>query len=192
MIITGAGRRYNAGVDSTNRLLTRSVARSDNVDAGLRDEAFFLITPVIELTSANPSLLWLFQNDEDRDLIVTSAAIASGPSTGGTTDSFEVNRIAGVDLVATGGAGVPMPVASKIVGSNRTLANTSELGQEGASLTTGTLDSPQFARTGETTDNGIFLILPKGTQFGEVVTPPAGNTSMRVTVLLECYLREAL
>lgn len=190
--ITGGSNRNNADVDNTNRLLTRSVVRSDGVDAGFRGDAFFILTPEIELTTDGESAAWVYQNDEDRDLVVTSTLVSSNLSTGGTDQVFENRRFSGIGLELAGGTGTPVPTANKIFGSNQVLQNTSELGQEGATVTTPTVTSPQFVPAGLTFQNNIFLIIPKGVSLGVLITPPTGNTSMIFTFLLECFLREEL
>ena len=192
MNIVGGDNRFSAGVDSTNRLLTRTVSRTDGIDAGVRGDAFFLLTPPIVLTTANESACWVFQNDEDRDLIITKTIVSASESVGATSQVFQNRRAGGVGLSLTGGAGIAMPVQNKIFGSNQSLDSTSEIGDEGATLTTPQSTSPQFITTGQIAENDTFLILPKGVGFATLVTPPAGNTSMTITFLLECYLRESL
>ena len=189
-LITGGDNRNNAAVDSTFRLQTRSISRTDGVAAGIEGDAFFIVTPIINLTTATESLGWVYQNDEDRDLIIISTSISSSLSVGATDQVMEIRRVSGIGLTASGGAGFPMITPNKRFGSNDVLANTSEVGQEGASLSTPQETSPAFTPTGQSVVDPQFFVIPKGVSFGELATPPAGNTSIDITFVVECYLRE--
>ena len=189
--LNGGRNGLAADVDSTNKLQTRSVARTDDVDAGLNEDAFFLATPPILLTTTNPSTGFIYQNDEDRDLILVASVTSAGESNG-TSQVFSVSRQAGIGVTMAGGTGSPVAVISTIFGSTGTLANTSEIGQEGATLSGATASSPLFLTTGQRDLDPLFAIIPKGVTIGISITPPAGNTSMTVTFLLEVYLREDL
>ena len=188
--IKGGENRYTAGVDSTNRLLTRTVSRDDAVDAGIRGDAYFILVPVIELTTDSQSAIYVYQNDEDRDIILRASITSASPSVGGTDQVFLSFRESGNNLAMTNGSGNPVPVTNVIFGSNKTLANTSEIGQEGAAIDGGGPSSPLWLPTGNTEVNEVYLIIPKGVAIAGLITPPAGNTSMSVTVLIEVYLRE--
>ena len=186
----GGDNRYTASVDNTNRLLTRTVARGDAVDAGVRGDAYFILVPAIELITANQSALYVYQNDEDRDIILKASITSAGASTGGTNQIYQSFRTSGIGLSMVGGTGAPVPVSNVIFGSNKTLANTSELGQEGATIVGGGPTSPVWITTGNTSTNEVFIIIPKGVAIAGLITPPPGNTSMEVTLLIEVYLRE--
>ena len=188
--LKGGRSGVTAEVDKTFKLQTRSVARTDDVDAGLNEDAFFLATPAITLTSATESAGFIYQNDEDRDLILVASVTSAGFSTGGTSQVFSVSRQAGIGVTMTSGTGTDMSVISTIFGSTGTLANTSEVGQEGASLVGAQASSPLFLTTGQRDLDPLFAIIPKGVTIGISITPPASNTSMTVTFLLEVYLRE--
>lgn len=188
--LKGGGNRYTASVDNTNRLLTRTVARGDAVDAGVRGDAYFILVPAIELITANQSALYVYQNDEDRDIILKASITSAGASTGGANQVYQSFRTSGIGLSMAGGTGAPVPVSNVIFGSNKTLANTSELGQEGATIVGGGPTSPVWITTGNTSVNEVFIIIPKGVAIAGLITPPPGNTSMEVTLLIEVYLRE--
>lgn len=186
----GGDNRYTASVDNTNRLLTRTVARGDAVDAGVRGDAYFILVPAIELTTDTQSALYVYQNDEDRDIILNASITSAGVSTGGTSQVYQSFRTSGIGLSMVGGTGAPVPVSNVIFGSNKTPANTSELGQEGATIVGGGPTSPVWITTGNTSVNEVFIIIPKGVAIAGLITPPPGNTSMEITLLIEVYLRE--
>ena len=189
--IKGGSNRFTASVDNTNRLLTRTVARDDAVDAGVRGDAYFILVPETTLTTDNPSALYVYQNDENRDIILKSSITSAGVSTGGTSQVYQSFRESGTGMTMAGGLGVPVPVANVVFGNNQTLENTSELGQEGATLIGGGPSSPLWFPTGSAPVNEVFIIIPKGVAIGGIITPPVGNTSMGVVLLIEVYLREA-
>jgi hypothetical protein len=189
--LKGGDNRYTASVDNTNRLLTRTVARDDAVDAGVRGDAYFILVPEITLTTDNPSAVYVYQNDEDRDIILKASITSADVSVGGASQVYQSFRVSGPGMTMADGLGVPVPVANVIFGSNKTLANTSELGQEGATIIGGGPTSPLFFPTGTAQVNEVFIIIPKGVAIGGLITPPVGNTSMGVVLLIEVYLREA-
>jgi len=188
--IKGGDNRYTASVDNTNRLLTRTVARDDAVDAGVSGDAYFILVPEIVLTSANPSAIYVYQNDENRDIILKSSVTSAGQSVGGTNQIYQSFRQSGIGLSLVGGIGVPVPTINVIFGNNKTLENTSELGQEGATVVGGGPSSPLFFTTGNQIVNEVFIIIPKGVSIAGIITPPPGNTSMPLTLLIEAYLKE--
>jgi len=187
--IVGGENRYVAGVNKKNRVLTSSVVSEEALDASFDGDAFFLLVPEITLTSANESLCWLYRNDEDRDLIITSTSISSSLSTGGANQVLEVKGASGVGLTMTSGSSSPMATANKLFGSTAALDNTSEVGAEGASLSTPQFSSPEFQTAGQPFMHNRFYVLPKGVSVGQSIIPPASNTSIRVTFIMECYLR---
>ena len=188
--IKGGDNRFTASVDNTNRLLTRTVARDDAVDAGVRGDAYFILVPAVTLTSANPSAIYVYQNDENRDIILKSSVTSANFSTGGTNQVYQSFRESGIGMTLVGGTGVPVPTINVIFGNNQTLENTSELGQEGATTVGGGPSSPLFFTTGQQIVNEVFIIIPKGVAIAGIITPPPGNTSMTLTLLIEAYLKE--
>ncbi len=187
--LTGASNRFTVDVDDTNRLLTRAVSKGEDVDAALRSDGFSISSGNVTLTNAATAAIILFQNDEIRDFIATLLLINISDSAGSTSTTVEVliDTDIGSSLVMASGSGNPVDQANLIVGSQKTIANTSEKGLEGASIT-GTDPNTSYAKTGVTSASDVFAIFPKGTAFAVSVTPPAANTSMVVSVRVVGYL----
>ncbi len=190
MNIVGASNRFVAEVDDTNRLKTRSVSQTDSVDAVLRGDGFRISTPDITLTSGNESAVLVFTTDEDRDLIVVELGINIGLSAGGTDSTVVVTTAVGLDLVMAGGSTTELGNVNLIIGNPRTLNKTSESGQEAATLTGG-LQRKAYYDTGSSIDDSIFAVFPKGSQFGLLVTPPPGNTSLTVSFEITAHLNKS-
>lgn len=188
--IKSGGSGDVAKVDITNRLFTRSVSRTESLDAGLNKTGFFISTPKITLTTDAESVIWLYRNDEDKDLVLNYTIISASTATGATDNVYESARFAGSGLAMANGSGVEVPVVSTILGVQKSLANTSEIGQTGASITGAADSTSLFIETGRPYRDPTTVILQKGISIGGSITPPTGNTSMVIVVLMEVYLRE--
>ncbi len=189
MNIIGAGNRFVAEVDDTNRLITRSVSKPESVDDVLRGDGYLISTTSIILTDATQSGVLVFTNDEDRDLIVIELGINLGQSVGAVDGVVTVTTAVGLNLVMIGGAGTDLNNSNLIIGNPSTLAKTSEQGQQGATITGG-IQRNAFYRAGSSIDDSVFAAFPKGSDFGVLVTPPAGNTSMSVNFEVVAYINK--
>ena len=184
--ITGASNRFVAEVDNTNRLETRTISESEFTDAVLRGDGYVITTGLITLTDDAKSALAIFENREDRDVVITGLRINIGP--GAQADSVvELDFAVGVDMAMAGGAGVEVGQSNLIVGNTALLDSNSELGQQGAAIVGGN-SITTFERSGLTENVAVFYVFPKGGTMAASVTPPAGNTNIQIGVDVVVYL----
>ena len=190
MNIIGAGNRFVAEVDDTNRLKTRTVSKPESVDAVLRADGFLISTGEISLANTAQSAAFLFTNDEDRDLIVVEVGINLSQSAGGADGTVTVTTAVGLGLTMASGSGVEMNNVNLVIGNPGTLSKTSEQGQQGATIAGGLLRNAYY-KAGTSFDDAVFAVFPKGSSFGLLVTPPAGNTGMTVNFEVVAYLNKS-
>ena len=122
-----------------------------------------------------------FKNDEEVDLVITRFLIGVKKSAGGT-ENFVTGIIYKNPVAMSGGTGNSLAINNINFGSSNTVESDSEIGQEGASLTDGTPFVSTVSPTENLTTEEASTILPKGSSIGVLITPPAGNTSIDVSV----------
>ena len=82
----GTGKGFNAQIDSTNRLLTRTIQRSEFDDAVANGNSFNVNTKFLTITTAGPAdghALLYIKNNEDQDLILAAWFIGTDLGTNG-------------------------------------------------------------------------------------------------------------
>jgi len=188
VIKSGSGGNV-AAVDDSNRLMTRAVIETSFIEAVLMGEGFALVTGDITLTTATESALFFFQNDNDSDLVFFSSAFSFGPSTGGSGTLQNISYTQSTAM--TSGTGTDVIIGNLNLGNSQTTPNTSELGQEGASLDGPANAARRFAFD-ETFQSTFFIVIPKGSTLGISIIPPTGNTSMVVNATFDFYINRGV
>ena len=82
----GTGKGFNAQTDSTNRLLTRTIQRSEFDEAVANGNSFNVNTKFLTITTAGPAdghALLYIKNNEDQDLILAAWFIGTDLGTNG-------------------------------------------------------------------------------------------------------------
>lgn len=187
-IVNGAdGAGYEAKVDKTNRLHTRSVSLTEQEEALENGKDWNIETGTINLTTANASGLMYLKNKGEKNLKVKLYVFLIDPSTGGAGGKVLIEILRN----PTGGTVVTDANVANSVNMNFGSSNEIEAdvyyGAEGKTLT-----GQDNIIVSKTTDDtrmllGIFTELPRGASLGLRLTPPTGNTSMNVNSILEAY-----
>lgn len=190
-ISDGKGTGSLAGVSHDNRLLTSSRTVEFIDQKSIDGTGFIVGTNIITLTSANESAIFYVKNDNpEMYLQMVSLSYNLGKSnstgdviikafaniTGGTllTDGYEiepVNRNFGTFIPATG---------------------TFLQGSEGLTVTGGQIYNTKIYQDGVSDNLITGTILPNGSSYSVSIQPPAGNTSMKVTVFTRMVYFEIL
>lgn len=185
-IMDGTGSGSSAKVDSVNRLQAFSTTQPEFEFETKLGNSYIVTSGLVTLTSTSRSAILYLKSGEDV-LVVKELVVQAGQSTGGTTT--DVIR---TDIVApTGGTlisnAVPAIVANLNPGSSNTLNATTFRGVEGDTLTgqVAELDSLAFVSSQLKQETGT--IVPKGAILAIAITPPAGNTSIKVGVSATVY-----
>ena len=183
----GTGSGYEAAVDKTNRLKSRSISEDAWVEAVQNGDHFAVTSGQVTLTTADESAMFYLKNDDSSDIVVDRVILNTQDSTGGTLDKFNLKINFGPSGM-TSGSGNDLTQVNTNLGSSKTLTLTSEKGLEGASLDNGSvagnweIENPTYFRA-----ISVRWYLPKGSSIGLSIVPPTGNTSMVATVALNVH-----
>lgn len=182
-----SGPKYDVKVDSSHRIWSRAVSEPEQAEQASLGLAYSVTGGLTTLTTANESAMWWFRNDEDRDIVVSRFISTARNSAGGTTNHALVNIKFGVTGIS-GGTANKVVANNTNAGSSNVFDFTGTIGQEGASLTGGSLFGSFAVPLQDTKSSPAFIVIPQGSSIGISVTPPAGNTSLSIGVSMSCHL----
>lgn len=180
----GIGNGFKAKVDNTNKLATRSVAASPVQEALADGRAFRVGSGIITLTSANASAVLYLKNNDSRDMFIYEIITVLDTSAGGS-GTF----LSGFSLNPTGGtiqANTAAFVTNNNIGSNNIADVDATVGAEGKTATGGGGGDTLYPVVGRSSIMDV-LIVPKGTDLAWRFTPPTGNTSAKVEIVVKFY-----
>jgi hypothetical protein len=183
-IADGLGSGIEARVDTENRLRTNAIDYIPLQAYSLLGRAYCISTALITLTTANESALFYVENtDPTYKLLLHGLCLSLGRSTGGNPGSAVLQSYYG----STGGTlisgatsavvtclnlGVSTPPAAKIY-----------QGVEGSTQTGGVARSVRLFPDGGYYPVQLEKTLQTGNRVVFTVTPPASNTSMKVSIV---------
>jgi hypothetical protein len=186
MINDGAGNGYKAEVTAQKKLSTVSITDTAISDAVHRGKAWNIGTGYLTLTSANISDLLYIKNTGKEHLHVNLYIFLTKDSTGG---SGEVD----ISILRNPNAGTVVSDESTVTATNMNFGVTNSplatiyKGGEGKTLT-GQDDELRSLTTADSRFTlPLLTVLPQGASLGIRITPPTGNTSMDVEVIIELF-----
>ncbi len=183
----GKGRGFRAGVDQTGRLEVASATFSEELLSTYSGDAFGLGTGTVSFTSSTQSAILYVKNEDPRPLVLDRVRVMLGTATGGSGDwriSFQRNPTAGTIVSNALASGV----TNLNHGSNISPDAIAYRGVQGDTLTGGTGGSFPIKATGD--GQVIFpfgRVLPTGSSFWIILTPPPGTTAADVYCVLRAY-----
>ena len=177
----GTGSKRKVKVSNANRLYAESVIRTEREEESLLGEAYIVGSGFVTLTGTSTSAVLYLKNNEDSDLVITRFLIGVKKSSGGT-ENFITGIIYQNPTSMVSGTTNPLIINNVNFGSSNTVDVDSEIGQTGALLVGGSAYLSIVAPTENLTSESASTILPKGSSIGVFITPPAGNTSIDVSV----------
>ena len=189
----GVGGQLNrAKVNSEGALKVRSVCATEVEHSVIEGDAFQAYTSVVTITGDTRTAIVYLQNNDQSDILITSVAVGTSPSTGGVNDEILIEAVGNVlptDDIATNGTLIP--ILNRNGGASRVFDG---IAKKGPSLpavngvaTTGTLSSLTNAQTFMLT-----TVIPKGGALSVEVLPPAGNTEMDITISIAFHVQEEI
>lgn len=183
----GTGEGFFARVDAKNRAHNGVISRTES-NAAVDDGRLFLFsTLTVTLTNALITPMMYIKNEDDRDLFLDTFLITTGTSTGGT-GSYTLSTHAAIDVSSTiVTEAKPMIAANAKLSSSNTFNGDSFLGESGDTLVGGFNVTAFLAAPGEPITFNNQTAFPKGVSGLFAVTPPPGNTSMDVSLILVAY-----
>jgi hypothetical protein len=184
----GKGFGFEAGVDSTNRLLTESVALAIREEAVVKGDSFE-IGASVTLTGTSETALLFVENEGATTLIIDRFEFSGAESSGGTSDAVLLALYTGASAITSGTASAAV---NANFGSALALDATVEVGNGSTSAVTG---GTQFGASyirflGQTIFDGPWAV-PRGSSFALTVTPPASNTSLPFVVRVLTHLQRS-
>ena len=177
-IIDGTGSKRKVKVTQNNELLTDAITKSSRDQQALDGDAYIVGSGFVNLTSDLPSAVLYFKNDGNEDLVITRFLIGVRSSVGATLTENHIRGIIYKNPTGmSGGTGVDLVINNTNYGSSNTIDATSQIGQEAATLTGGSVYLATVAPLENLTSEEAATILPRGTSIGVVIIPPAGNST---------------
>ncbi len=186
IIIDGTGGGFRAKVDSSKRLLTRSISVQEDAEANANGDSYVITDGGTLLTSASQSTILFFQTDNERDLKIDRVLALSTLSTGATlTAAWFFSFIKNPTSISEGTDFVP---SNNNFGSANTLEGTYQKGAEGVTLTGGTPFGAVPVSQVTPFNFPVDVIIPKGQRLGVNIIPPPGNTLFLAAIVFGAYL----
>lgn len=188
-IIDGHGNGYETRVDSEGRLFIIGVAETPIQHASMTAKAYIVSTPTITLTTASASgILYLKNTDPSRTIVLQELRTFLG----GSNSSGDV-ILQGYKNVTTGtlvSSGTTITPLNQNLGSTIPSVSESKYGAEGSTITDGTEIIGAIIQ--DKTSAGVILdfAIPNGASFATKITPPSGNTSMKVRMRISFFYDE--
>lgn len=147
--------------------------------------------PIVLSTDAETPIAYFKNTFEVRDIIIDNVLLCVGVSTGGSG-----HMLARVVSAPSNGtiitAGVPREVANLNLASTKPLNVIANLGGTGLTSVGGN-EILQYLLPSDSSEYDLHfnsIVLPRGSDFVLLLTPPNGNTSMVVQTGFALYLRE--
>lgn len=183
----GTGKGFQAGVDSTNRLLVEAVQLDVREEAVLEGSSFEIGSSAT-LTVASELAFVYVKNNGDRTLIIDRFEFSGTASTGGAGNTML--------LTLYNGSTMTNGTASAAINANFSSALQLDADIETGNGSTSTVSggtpfgASYIVFEGQAVFNGPWAI-PRGASFVIAGTPPAGNTSMGFSVRILTHLQRS-
>lgn len=186
-IIKDGNSGYTAKVNAENRLFTNTVQITADSDATLKGKAFVTNTTNMTLTSDSASAIYYLKNNEAEDMITSRFSLSVSESTGGSGRMlFEIIRNPTTGTIID--TATSTTFSNRNFGSSNVLVSDSYEGDEGKTLTNGTIYSNTLFAVNTSILVTITIVIPRGSSIGFRVTPPTGNTSLSVIAGINVHL----
>lgn len=187
----GSSGLNKAGVTSEGELLTRAIAIPDEEHAVAEGDSWGLYSGRLTMTTDARQAMIMLESQEDRDLIITGVTIGTGPSTGGANNAILVEQVGNVlstdDIYQNGTDAIAYNrnagrASNSFTGTVKVGPNNDFAASVSPSGVLGDFTAPSSFE--------VLAQIPKGGRVGLAITPPAGNTSMDITISLSFFLLE--
>lgn len=181
-----------AKVNKEGQLNVRAISATEVEHSVEEGDAFQVYTGVINIANDSQTAILYIKNDDTSDIFLTSATIGTRPSTGGADNVVLVESVAGVlptDEIVT--SGIDVPAINRNGGASRQFAGVVKKGPTASAVSgvpaSGVLSDFTLERQLEVTN-----IIPKGGSLALEVVPPAGNTSLDMTLSVGFHILEEI
>lgn len=170
-----------------DRLKVRAVSTDEVLFAVQDDRAYQTYTSKINVTGTTKQIMFFLKNDDVDDIFITSATVGTSVSTGGTDNIILLEQVANIGVADPIISGTAVLVTQRNGGSPRPFVGSALKGPAalGGSevFTSGALGDFTGSRTFDLTAQ-----IPKGGSLAMSMEPPAGNTSMDITIAVAFHV----
>lgn len=171
-------------------LEVQAVTIAEVEDAVKEGQAYQFYTGVIAITGTDKQAVLYIKNSDVEDIMLTSVTMGSGESTGGTNTEYLIESVGNLkdtdDIVINGTDGL---VTNRNGGNPRPFVGLAKVGPNTAAVdgvsVTGVLE-----KTNTSVTFNLTTIVPKGGSASIEITPPAGNTTINATLVLNFHVLE--
>jgi hypothetical protein len=179
-----------ANVTTEGQLTTRSITATETEHAVAEGLGFSVYTGVINLTDAARVALLYLQNNDDSDILLTSATIGSGASTGGANNIVLVESVGNVlptdDIVQNGSDVV---IINRNGGAARQFDGVAKTGPRLPAVN-GVATGGELSDFTDAQQIDLTTVVPRGGSLALEVQAPTGNTSMDISVSISFHIIE--
>jgi len=193
----GTGNGFKAEVNSEHQLETASVDTSITLHRVEEGTGFNINTSTLSTTinftdAVEDTAVLYVKNDDVNDMVITSALISTGQSTGAADNGITVKQVGNFtsasDIIANGTAGIAVNRNSGK--SSRSFDGTVTTGGTGRSFTSAVAGQQVMGDFTTPVRIDLTTIIPVGGEFGVTVDPPALNTAMDFMVSINFHIAE--
>lgn len=186
-IVDGTGTQFQAYVDNTNRLHTRSISRSEAQDAAACERSYNINTGTITITGSSVSALIYIKNNESLQLAISSVVLGVGDATVSDVGELVIIRNpTGGDIISDA-----TPVdqnQNRNFGSPETLTADTFKGKDGGTVSGGDDLGLFFAKDNDRLFAPIDLVLERGSTLAVTYNPLLSSGTVKVYVALLVHL----
>jgi len=175
-----------------DRLKVDSVSTDQLIFAVEEGQAFQTYTTEMVLTGTAKLMVFYIKNNDVGPIIVTSATIGSGVSAGGSDNGILIEQVGNISpadpIVASG---VDIIATNRKSGDPRAFIGDIKKGPQAVSGN----EFPGNGVLADVTQRETFEVsseIPKGGTTGISIRPPAGNTSITVTITISFHLVDGI
>jgi len=191
MFINGIGSKGSvnqAGVSDDGRLSVESVSVSASDNSVMEGDTFKAYSGLVTITGAARQAILYIKNNDVGDIFLTKITIGTGSSAGGSDNAILAESVGNVvdsdPIVVSGTDGTAFNANA---GSPRTFDGVIKIGATNAAVN-GVAGNGAIGDFTQAQEFDLSSILQKGGSSAIEVTPPAGNTSMDITVALTFFV----
>jgi len=190
MFINGIGNKGSvnqAGV-ADERLLVESVSTSASDNSVMEGDNFKAYSGLVTITGTARQAILYIKNNDIGDIFLTKITIGTGISSGGVDNTILAESVGNVvdsdPIVVSGTDGTAFNANA---GSPRTFDGIIKIGATNAAVN-GMSGNGAVGDFTQAKEFDLSSILQKGGSSAIEVTPPAGNTSLNITVTLTFFV----
>jgi len=186
IIEDGRGSGISAGVNLDNRLLTKAISSTTLEDASFDGFSYSVDIGTVTLTTAGESGLLSIKNT-DPNLMLQISSVVFGIGKSNIAGDVIIKGYSNVTTGTLISGGSSVTPTNRNYGLSTPAIATVLKGSEGSTITNGTQSATFIVQSPSALEVDSTVVLPNGYSIALSVTPPSGNTSMKVSILARIF-----